>query len=231
MTRHLITERLLFSLVLIFLLPLQMSAQEQDLPDDMEFYDYATSASVTIGFSGGTVSDFVKQLTQQAERMNILIRADVANITLPAMSLRNITADTALNSLIPLSMEAVSVMLDDSQEYYIVGPNYDRQPEIVEVLNVGKLLFKSNTDGTGEVSPEKQDQLLSAIEAGQQMLANSSETLKIKLHEQTGLLFVKGSPEQTELVKQIVGELYQGKFNPGIGGGGAPRGWEGPGGE
>ncbi len=76
-----------------------------------------------------------------------------------------------------------------------------------------------------------QDKLLSAIEAGQQMLANSSNTLKIKLHEQTGLLFVKGSPEQTDLVKQIVGELYQGKFNPGIGGGGAPGGWEGPGGE
>ncbi len=154
MTRHLFSERLLFSLVLIFLLPLQMSAQEQDLPDDMEFYDYATTATVTIGFSGGTVSDFVRQLTKQAERMNILIRADVANITLPAMSLRNITADTALNSLIPLSMEAVTVTLDDSQSYYIVGPNYDLEPEIVEVLNVGKLLFKFNADGTGEVSPE-----------------------------------------------------------------------------
>ena len=142
----------------------------------MDLYDYATSTNVTIGFAGGTVNDFVNQVKTQAEGLNVLIRADVQKVMLPALSLRNITADTALNSLTPLSLEALTVEVDESQEYYIIGPNLGREIESVQVLNVGWFLSEGS-----ENLQENQEKLLSTIEAGQEMLATSSGTMKIYL--------------------------------------------------
>lgn len=190
-------------LVLLFLVLPTSTLCSQDSSEEQDVYDYAVSTRVSITFGGGTVAQFVEQLNQQAEGLNVLIRADVQNIQLPMLRLRNVSADTALNSLTPLSLDALTVEMDDSQSYYIIGPNYNREVDSVEVFNVGWFLSAS----TEERARVKQETLLSTIEAGQDMLATSSGTMKIYLHVETGLLFVKGSPEETDLVRQIVKEL------------------------
>jgi type II secretory pathway component GspD/PulD (secretin) len=204
--------RPMFPVVCVFLLPLvflfaSRDASAQDSPTEQSLYEYATTTKVSIDFKGGSVTEFVDQVKAQAEGLNVLIRSDVQNIQLPVLRLRNITAETALSSLVPLSLEAVSVELDqDSDEYFIIGPNYNREPDEVVVLNVAWYLRSDSG-----VSQEKMEKLLSAIQAGQQMLAASSVTMKISLHESTGLLFVKGSPDETQMVRQIVEELAIGQ--------------------
>ncbi len=178
----------------------------QETPEHFDQHEYAISTRVTIDFEDIAVREFVDLLKEQAPALNIMIRPDVDGIVLPQLLLRNISADTALRSLEQLSLNSLGVEMDDSMEYYVIGPN-DNDPnrlfQSVEVLNVSGFLM----DSAQTILPEKQEQLMSAIEAGREMLATNSGSMKISLHPATGLLFVKGSPEETILVKRIVSEL------------------------
>jgi hypothetical protein len=176
----------------------------QETSEEFDLYEYACTKRVTIDFGSGSVVDFVEMITDQAPELNIMIRSDVQNIELPKLLLRNITADTALLSLGELSLDALDVQINDSNDYYVIGPNFNREKGSVEVLNVSEYLMDYETES---ISTSRQEQLLSAIEAGKLMLVSSSGAMKISLHPTTGLLFVKGNSEETGLVQRIVREL------------------------
>lgn len=199
-----IANPVLFSMFLVLILSGPGMVMAQDTSDEFHLPEYAATKKVTMQFVDVPVTDFVEFLQEQAPELNILIRSDVQDVLLPRLILRNVTVDTALRSLEELSLNALIVQLDDSEEYYIIGPNPDRMIQSVEVLNVSRFLMDTKTQS---ISPEKKEHLMSAIEAGQKMLASSSGSIKISLHPTTGLLFVKGSFEETNLVIQIVDEL------------------------
>jgi hypothetical protein len=198
----LVSTLLLFSVAA----PENLMAQETSTESVAEFslVEYANETKISISFAGGKVEDFVKQLKAEAPELNVLVRSDAKNVELPQLSLKNISAGSAISSLTHLSLDALMVDLSQEEDYFIVGPNFNPLEETnkVTVLNVSMIVLPA-----GKPSPENQKTLLGAIENGLEMLSDSATNIKLSLHAETGLLFVRGKTEETALISMIVNEL------------------------
>lgn len=179
---------------------------------------------ISMDFRGGTVGDFVKKASEGIA-LNVVVRSDVNERSIPPVILRDIPVDAVLRSLNDLSLGEVMVRSDDTNSYMVVERAQGPREFELQVLNVSLFLLEPAEDGTPTVSGVKQEQLLGAIEMGLQMLGESAEKPQIQLHPQTCLLFVKGGIQEVELVRQIVAQLRPGAdvgsgFGEGRGGGG-----------
>ena len=89
---------------------------------------------------------------------------------------------------------------DDQTCSIRLNPDYDGEPgRPLMVINVSRILQGRNLET-----------LMSAIELGLQMQndgKNQNEKVNLKLHEQTRLLFVKGTDAELDVVYQIVEQL------------------------
>ncbi len=161
--------------------------------------------TATINFSGGKLSEYIDLVREkklpafnsegEMQPMNIFITEDARNVRMPSVEMTT-TFDGFLGILSTISNERQKIIVDSTNDVTRISVD-NRNLTRVQVINAKQLLEKM----------DKED-LLSAIEIGMQMQGNEG-AIELKLHEQTGLLFVKGPHENTELVGQIVAELYQ----------------------
>ncbi len=166
---------------------------------------------VSVEFAGGSVAQYVDVIRQAAPGINIVITGSAADYAVPEIQLKQVPAIVALECLNRATSEQIFVEYPD---YIAYVQNQDQSTTNVRVINVKQLLN----------AIDKAD-LLTAIEVGLEMQDKPSLKVDLKLHEETGLLFVKGLENQTSLIEEIVNQMSEGALTvasrrgPGLGGG------------
>ena len=155
-----------------------------------------------VDFSGGAVSSYVeliKQLAGNRASLNIIVKASAKNVNLPSIQLKQVTIGTAFEAMTAASSEVTTELSggDDEESYLIVQCADDGEGPQVLVLNIKDAL-----------ATHPRDELSKTIESGLEFL--DGEDIQIQLHEETGLMFAKGSPRALNLVREIIIEMSKG---------------------
>lgn len=179
--------------------------------------------TVTLAFGGGTLADFCAQIRQKEPRANIVVAPLAAGAKLPAMDLRSAGLEQALEGACAIAESTALIRMQDfrgpgepvftimAQEPVVTigktGPNGPvttgtmpaslPRTEGTEVVSINRLIDAK--DGTGFSVTT----VLSAIEAatGEQALAS------LRFHKESGLLIVRGRPDQLALVRDVLSSL------------------------
>lgn len=182
----------------------------QDNPDELSPFQQALQSKISIEFPGGVLVEYVNEIRELAPTLNIVMTETAASHRLPEIRLVDVPVRGALSLLSTLTNSQATV------EFQLQADSYDADivlisaPDLpppsrsteVRVFNVKQLLGASNREA-----------LLSALESGYEMLGSSGSPVDVKIHEATGLLFIKGSPEQLQLAEAVIREI-QHEMNP-----------------
>jgi hypothetical protein len=170
-------------------------------------YEHQLASPVTIEMSDSSVSDYANEIRNLVPSINIVVTKAAADLRLPEIKLNAVPARGALSLLNSVTNQEIEVDFqsraggNEADVVLITAPNsgpFSSGTE-VRVFNIKQLLGASNRDA-----------LLSSLESGFQMLGGSSQPVDVKIHEATGLLFIKGSGQQLALAESIIHELEKG---------------------
>ena len=168
-----------------------------------------------------TIGDFVEmiQVAQYDERLNVLVAEDLRNIRLPSFDLRQIRVSSAFQILPRLAgNEAITVEIESATENQtadLISISID--PGFLPSVGVQTHPIKRILD---TIKPES---LLQTLEKGIQFSDVGSPKVQIALEAETGLLFVKGTTAQLDVVSEIL-QAIQVNNIPVIGGMGGGMG-------
>ncbi len=164
-----------------------------------------------INFRGGTLQEFVDKLRASDKNVNVLVSEQASDVLLPAIELKNVTIEHALNTVELLhSRQANAIILD-----YVEDPNNNTVSIVVDLQmpdsnpRIKRTVINASA-ALGWFEDEKPDQkLMETIENGLQAVFDdqSRGTITVNIHPETGLLFLQGREDKVEFVKNIISEL------------------------
>lgn len=154
---------------------------------------------VSVDFPGGTIADYVDAIKKEADTLNLIVTESAKDLTLPKIALKNVPTHVAIKcieqcfdsnrTIVRVSGEIEGVQFIQAE---VISTNQ------VEVINIRHLISGKR---------DEKENFLAAVETGLQMQNEAGTNLKIKFHEETGLLFLAGDRTEIDLVQQIVSEL------------------------
>lgn len=169
--------------------------------------------SVTIDWPGGKLSELVKQVRAQVFCNVVLGEATVGDIAVPALSVSSMEPEVFFSMLQTLPFPAgrrISVALVNRKS--IDPSSKDRNHwelnalpaiTIVPVAEPAREPVRQVLDLRSLDSKESRASLIEAIEFAMQA-GGFTDTVKIRFHEPSKLLFVQGPPQAVDLVHAIV---------------------------
>lgn len=176
----------------------------------------AAQVKISVDFAGGTIGEYVDAVKKEADSLNLIVTESAKELKLPKIALKNVPVNIAV--------KCIEQCFDPNKTIVRVGGEVQGvqfiQAEIVstnqvEVLNVRHLISDNKNE-------KEKENFLAAVETGLQMQSETTQNLKIKFHEETGLLFLSGDRSEISLVQKIVSELspkYPGGMTGGMMGG------------
>lgn len=179
------------------------SIQSTDVDSGLTRPNSATQVSspkkVSVDFPGGTIADYVDAIKKEADTLNLIVTESAKDLTLPKIALKNVPTHVAIKcieqcfdsnkTIVRVSGEIEGVQFIQAE---VISTNQ------VEVINIRHLISGKR---------DEKENFLAAVETGLQMQNEAGTNLKIKFHEETGLLFLAGDRTEIDLVQQIVSEL------------------------
>ena len=195
-----------------FFAPSPLSAQDgslgtqsaQEPLEELSMENELTKVLSEIQFEGGTVEEYVRlirDLSRDLASLNIIVKEEAARIALPSIELQRVMIGTALEAMNNATSGRVLVERaggEHGEWFLLIGRDYGaEQPGEMLVLNVRGILQ--------ELPKEK---LEAVFAVGMKML--ESEDLQLQLHEESGLLFAKGTPQALRMIQSAVEELMRG---------------------
>lgn len=163
-----------------------------------------------------TVGGFVAAINESMPGLNIVVTPEATMISLPQMDLSQVKVRSALRLLSRIHPQ---LRIDEDDDGTVGGDSrvilisWQGPPEnsAYRVISVKHLL------GTYD-----QEKLLEALDDGYSFIQHGGGKPELRLHQATGLLFVKGSEPQVMFAAQIVAELSRmpveaGMVHPGVG--------------
>ena len=174
----------------------QAKSSEKELSLEEKIQNYKVDIEVSRPVK---ITEFLKEVEEQVPTpLNILVSRNARSVLIPEMVLTNVSVEAVLSAAV-LAAENEVTWNFDSEEVIVINRDegyFDDSQETVTVVNAKDIL--ANTE---EAS------LLSAIEIGLEMRDSSKKNVSIKLHEETKLLFIKGTDSDINIVMQVVAEL------------------------
>ena len=171
------------------------------------------------------------------KNLSVIMTDAASEVKLPAINVRNIGSQSAVQ-LIERCFDIEPRVAIDSDVFenneIVFNIRATGVSSDVVVLNIKHVVMAS----TEEATKKRYEEFLMAVETGLQLLGEGPGSLKI--HQETKLLFFRGTKRQIETVQQIVQQIgFQAgpRMGPGSGGsfsgsglGGSAGGGAGPGG-
>ncbi|MCB9882826.1 MAG: hypothetical protein H6832_07080 [Planctomycetes bacterium] len=195
-----------------------------------------TPVLLSIHFVGGSLSMYLQELRSAhkkggGETLNMIVTGKPDAIQLPRFDLEDTTVDDAIQVLerieidhstrIQVTSQAGRGTPDGSQIYLVNARTVEKtqrgpaeKPTLTRVLSIRQL-----TTPLPNVPPDsvlKLETVLGAIEAGLEVLdeadgqekqGTATPSAVLRFHESSGLLFLKGSPEQLNIVESVIARL------------------------
>lgn len=168
-----------------------------------------------------TIEQFVEMLqeAQGGDRLNVLIAEELRNTRLPSFDLRRIKVSAAFQMLPRLAgnnaitVEIESAVENETADLISISRDHSFTPDISVRTHPIKRILDT-------IKPES---LLQTLEKGIQFSDAGLPKVQIALEAETGLLFVKGTPAQLDVVTEILNAIQVNNM-PVFGGMGAGRG-------
>ncbi len=184
-----------FTLFSILCLALANGSIAQDAPGQSGPADPLQSM-ISVNFPGGNVQQYV-DLLKRSNASNIVVsNQSTGDHALPSIQLNNVPLASAISLLEQVSGGQLGIHFEPA--IAIVSRRQQVPQYSIEVLSVKHL-----------VEDQGKEELLSAVELGINLLDQGSFGVEIKLHAETGLLFVKGDGHQRQVVQDIVSQMTQ----------------------
>jgi hypothetical protein len=178
---------------------------------------------LTFEFKGGSGDDYVATVRKIASDANIVVMGDLSTVKVPPIRLQSVSVWSALDVLqsIPgdeqTGLRGIDVQwkMGAPQQRGMMRPTSSAPVYVVSAVTTNSGIVKSTRTMTVlEVnqmleSGIKSNDLLTAVETSMSMLKGEYEPADVRFHEQTGLLIVRGHPEQTNTVKSVIDQLSE----------------------
>lgn len=178
--------------------------------------------SITIAFPGGTVSEYLDIVRSKTGSDNVVVvDEEIRTLKMPKVNMRQITGVAAVQILETLRFETASGQARLHVDHVVGDPEgvgIDALPvtvidfidgderraasaQVLETQVIGLRTYQ-------KYEPNSVKALLEALEVGAS-LKGRSPSFTLKLHEATGLLFVRGTPQDLDLVHETVAAFMQ----------------------
>ncbi|MEM7199727.1 MAG: hypothetical protein AAF628_05635 [Planctomycetota bacterium] len=187
---------------------------------------------VTLQFRGGTLADYVSAVRETGPAVNIMLAENADLVPVPAVKLTQVPVSGALQAAAsvvgdvahvdvrciggPVGKDIYAVAVQMKGQAGPVTATVQATPPVKSRVRVYSLGF---TRSEAEVKT-----VLNAVEQGLELCEEASPILRF--HEDSRLLFVRGSRDQGELVESVLArlsfELSQSRGAGGAGGGTTP---------
>ena len=186
----------------------------------------APAVTVTLQFEGGTLATFVREVRGAQPKANIVVAGKAAEAMLPPIDLRDAGLMQALQGACEVAESDHEVRVRD-----FVGPGEPvltivadekparsrrdaaepvrrEPPAMTKVFSLGRLTAPSRFPGD---EPFRVETILSAIEAATQ---DDKMPPVLRFHRDSGLLIVRGVPEQLVGVEMLLSVLENDRGGP-----------------
>jgi hypothetical protein len=187
---------------------------------------------ISLRFAGGTLAEFVAAVRAAGTGINVVSSSLADRVPVPAVTLTDVAVDEALRAVGDVVPGTFRVKVDGDRQpkgkpvfsiavaeaprgptATAIGPNGmvtgDEPFRIVKVFSLRELTRSADGGGIDKVALASTT-VLSAVEAGLGIGGGAKEpTADLRYHEDSGLLFVRGTPEQTGLVHEVLRNLTE----------------------
>jgi len=199
-------------LLAVVLFPVCLASQAQPAQEQP-----AASTTVTLSFPGGSLETLLHTVRGLGGGINIVASELAQDIQLPAIELRGAPVLGALQSIASIVPEPYKVRAQVNAPNEAGNPVYTVAIEVrrpvaevvgVKVFSLATITRAAPSDAADSWRLEPKT-VLSAVESGGRF--RGGEPAQLSYHEESQLLFVKGTAAQIELVREILGNLERGR--------------------
>lgn len=168
---------------------------------------------IDLAFEGGTAEEYIEVLREAAPDINIVAMADLGAFRLPAMELRKVSHEQAVEILNEMDAE-----LPDRRLRTVVRLIFDGVGTPIYAVHVQKDQATGPTMAVEtRVWPVRQllehledpDQLVTAVETALELAEGRTEQLAVRFHEESGLLIARGHEEHVDTIESVLEAMYQ----------------------
>ena len=185
---------------------------------------YPIPVFVTLSFQGGSLADFVAAIRKAEPKANILGAAGASSAVLPAMEIRGAGLTQVLEGACAVASGPMQVRMKEfrgpgESVFSIVAglpsgsptsggkpsgidtvtmPMKSDRNDVSEVHSLNRLLDPKDGSGFAVTT------VLSAIETA---VGGEGQLTTLKFHKESGLLIVRGAPDQIQLVQAVLASL------------------------
>jgi hypothetical protein len=185
--------------------------------------DARAEPAVSVAFPGGTLSAFVAEVRKADKSINIVVSALADDVEVPALALQSATVYSALRAVGQIVPQDFHVNVEvqppgpSGTPVYAVAVRPMQQPataaaftpltKVVQVFSLRQLTDRVPGDPQ-DVAVVPPKTILTAIDTGLG-IDGGKDDATIRYHEDSGLLFVQGTPEQTNLVSEVLRSMIR----------------------
>lgn len=209
-------------LAVLFAMALPLFAQEasagsaESAPAAVPRQARRAAAVVSLSFPGGTMGDFVAAIRRTVAKVNIVLSEPAARVTLPPLELLEAGLAQTLEVACQVAEGPYEVRMKEFRGegewiYTITAPKAPQvRPESVTPASPPRTMMRvlSLAGLVNGRSAMRVESVLSAIELACEPLAGTTP-VRLRFHEDSGLLIAVGSDEQIAQVQEVLQTLRQ----------------------
>lgn len=207
------------SIVLLLLAPLALSTESvvaQSVPDAAVAKPVVGPAVVSLNFAGGTLAEFVDAVRKDQSRANIVLATQARDAQVPAIVLKSAGLEQALEGACMAAAADYDVRVKEFRGFgepvysiTAVQRPASRQgaPRRALATAIEQVVFSTSSltiEREKGMKPLEVATILSTIELA---MADEQKAPRIRFHEDSGLLLVRGSRAQTGVAEQVLRTL------------------------
>ena len=213
------------SIVLLLLAPLALSTESvvaQSVPDAAVAKPVVGRAVVSLNFAGGTLAEFVDAVRKDQSRANIVLATEARDAQVPAIVLKSAGLEQALEGACMAAaadydvrvkefwrgtgepVYSITAMFPPTNTQYSQQMSRRRSDADVEQKQVVFSTASLTIQRQKGMKPLAVATILSTIELA---MADEQKAPRIRFHEDSGLLLVRGSRAQIVVAEQVLRTL------------------------
>ena len=200
------------AIFLILLMTVPAAAQDagsaQPGDTSKQFFD--------VNFQGGTVDDYVALLRTLNPQARILCSNSAARIYVPSIKMKSVPLEIAVDALTLVTQNSFDSIVINQQRFEGADQNVElifaidlnapaeEAPMEATVINANSALQSFDAENAAKNLEATINMGLLTVFDG-----NEGPAVVVKLHEPTGLLFIKGPGQRVQFVLKIIEQLSQ----------------------